>query len=111
MLAKNIRAMTWLCMCPESENTSTRKRAAHFIFTMMIFSIIFTGFVANCTYICKFLMVDIEGSLLSIMVSSGLGGLVYSLVTAIIMRFKIRSFYKHLSTIYDAGGNFLYIFL
>lgn len=95
--------MKWLSMYPANEHTNALNKMAYVIVTLTIFSINFTGFLSNFAYFYKYLSIDIEGSLLALMVCNILGGLAYSFATAIIMRYEIQSIYDKLSSIYGAS--------
>lgn len=97
------RVMVWLSMYPTDQQTSIWRKVAHVIVTILLFTINFTGFVANCTYFWKYLLIDIEGSLLAIMLACGIGGLVYSYAILIIMQHRMYAMYEKLSSIYDAS--------
>lgn len=100
--------MIWISMYPATEHTSKWKRMTYAMIALIIFFINSFGFLANCAYIYKNWLTDIEGSLLAIMISSILGGLAYSYAVAVNNRYKMRAMYDKLISIHDAGKCFIY---
>lgn len=104
MLATNRQVLTWLSMYPaNNQTTNFWKGIAYIMVTLTIFCVNLSAAIANLTFFLKFVLTNLEESLIALMICSGCTGLVYSFATAIIMRCKMKIIFEKLALIYDSS--------
>lgn len=96
--------MTWLSMCPADELTTTRQQKSGYIaYTLAVFILNVICFVASLVYCLKFFSIDFDGAAFAFMAAIGEFGLIYFMITAILMRHQIRNIFLNLSMIYKTS--------
>lgn len=96
--------MTWLCMCPtEDESTTLLQRMAYIVYTWTILLLNILSLFATLTFCWKYASIDFDGSTFASMVAIGDLGWIYFMVAAIVMRHQIGDIFTKLSTIYNCS--------
>lgn len=100
-LATTQQMMTWLCMCPaDEESTTPHQKRGYIAYTLAIVIMIEVCFFASMAYCIRFSTTDFDGAVFGFMCAIGAFGSVYVLIAAIRMRHQIGNIFASLSTIY-----------
>ena len=99
-LATGQRVLTWLCVCPPDETTSKWKKRAFIILSVCVFMADFSAFVTSVAYVQRFVSIDLEKSLCSMLQICAMGCVTYAYIHMFVLRHEITALLEHLSLIY-----------
>lgn len=100
------RVLTWLGVCPISGNVSKFERFDPIVVSFLIISSVSVALVASMVFFVKFLSVDLEKSLQTLLQIAGALSILYSFIVLYISRNKISAVFDHLKQIFDASKIF-----
>lgn len=95
--------MTWLCMYPPSESSSTRKKAAYKVMCAIVFTIDLCSVIVCIAFIWKYMLTDMAASLFALLGAVTFNSSLYSISIAIFMSHHARIIFEKLSAIYEAS--------
>lgn len=95
--------LTWMCMCPASEETSVRKKIAYKLCALTIFSVNLFDVIVLSAYIWKYAMTDFIGSLFTFIGVAAFTSSLYSMPIAYYLRHRAHGIFVRLAMIYDAS--------
>lgn len=94
--------MVWFCICPSDPSISKLQKLAHIIFAIVNSLLLFCDVAANVAFCWRFISIDLERCLSTLMSFSACISTAYSVIIAItLMRRKIDSIFKGLAKIYE----------
>lgn len=99
-LVANQRMMSWLRLYPDEETSSNTQKVARIVFSVINLTIILSGGVSSFIYFIEFMSIDLERSLFAILQFLLTSAVLYSHITAFVLRKQIPSLRKNLSKIY-----------
>ena len=102
-MATNRRVLTWFCAYPAPESTNKWTNLAHVAFTIAICVIFISGMLASTMFVIEYVRIDVEIALNAIFPVVALFGLVYMIITTIVLRYRIRDIFESLKKIYNAS--------
>lgn len=102
-LETNRCIMTWLCLHPANDNTSTVMKLVYMGITVACISSQLSIFLASIVHFWKFMWIDFGMALKAFWAIVVFGALLYSIIIMLFSRQKIEQTYETLSLIYDAS--------
>lgn len=99
-LATGQRVLTWLCVCPPDETTSKWRKRAFIIFSVCVFMADLSAFVTSVAYVHRYVSIDLEKSLCSMLQICAMGCVTYAYLQMFVLRHEITALLEHLSQIY-----------
>lgn len=106
-LATTRQSLTWLCMCPADESSSRWQKIAYTAFTTIGVVVTGVGIVGGLTFCAKFVSIDLGKSMFAFLYVAAEFTVIYTaLVVLLLMRHKIGSILKALTTIYKDAGEY-----
>lgn len=97
------RWMTWLSMCPADGSATAVQRTIYIAHSLTFFILNVSCFSASLAFFLIFYSTDFDGAMFAFMIAIGQFGLIYFMLAAILMRYKIGCTFARLSTIYDSS--------
>lgn len=86
----------WLCMCPAEKSSSAVNKIAYTTISLIIFAINVGCTVSGYMYFIKFRSIDLKGCLFAFMASSATLVVLYTMMSAYQMRYKIKQLFEKL---------------
>lgn len=94
----------WFCVCSADENTSEIKKSIFRVFTLIIILSDLSVIPASVIFALNNLSTDLDGCLHALFQITAYTGISYSMISALILRKKIRSLFDNLTLIYKKRG-------
>lgn len=85
------KIFTWLSIYPAAKGTSRLEKTAHFTFGFTVFLANFCAALAHLGYLCKYISIDLKGSVFAFMGVASFGCLTYIIITVFRLRLQICS--------------------
>ncbi|XP_055305850.1 odorant receptor 4-like [Sitodiplosis mosellana] len=104
-LATGQRVLTWLSVCPPDESTSKCQKQVYIICSVLVLVANVIGFVTSVAYVHRFVSIDLEKSLCSMLQICAMGCVSYAYILMFVLRHKVTAFLGHLSQIYKQYAN------
>lgn len=95
--------MTWLCMYPASELSSTRTKILYNVCGATMFGINLCSVLVCIAFIWKNVATDLLASLFAFLGAVTFGSSLYAIPIAIFSRYQAHSIFEQLSAIYEAS--------
>lgn len=100
-LVTNRRMLTWLCLYPNEETSTNRKKIARIVFSVANFIFVLSFFASSVAYLVEFVSIDLRHSLYALLQIFGGATVLYILVIAFHLRHKFPALRENLSQIYQ----------
>lgn len=102
-LQTNRRVLIWLCAYPAPDSTNKWINLAQIAFTFTVFAMVMGYFIASAKFIIEYVRIDVELALYAMFQMAASIGDLYLIITAIILRHRIRDIFEGLKNIYKAS--------
>lgn len=99
------QVLTWLCIYPADKSTSKWLKRAYVIFSVAVVVANSLGLITSVAYVYKFISIDLESSLCSILQIVATLSTSYAYILFFTFRHKIVAFFINLSDIYKQRAN------
>lgn len=100
-LVTNQQVLTWLCICPIEKSVTKFEKCAQIGITSLFVLTLFCGLTASVVYFVKFVSIDLEKSLYTVLQIGGTLLVLYTFTVLCLSRNKINAVFEHLTQIYD----------
>ena len=102
-MSTNRRVMTWLCAYSAPESTNKWTNLAHIAFTLAVCVVVIEDLVVSTKFIHEYVQVDFKITLYPVFQMAASFGLLYLIITSIVLRYRIRNIFERLKNIYKAS--------
>ena len=102
-MSTNRRVMTWLCAYSAPESTNKWTNVAHIAFTLAVCVVVIEDLVGSAMFVNEYVRIDLEIILYAVFQMTASFGLLYLIITSIVLRYRIRNIFERLKNIYKAS--------
>lgn len=99
----------WLGMCVPDKFTSRKIRIAYVGVASVVFALNLFCVLSNAAFFVEFISVDLKSALFAFMTISGFLAMLYTLINAFNLRYKINEIFEKLSEIYCERESILFV--
>lgn len=112
MLKTTKMVLTWLSLLPADNSTSTRKKIAYIVVSVIALSVTACCIPAYLIFVWKFKSIDLENALAAFTSATSLVGTDYIFIIIFISRRELLAVFEKLSAIQDSSkqSNFFHSF-
>lgn len=100
-LLTNQKVLTWLCICPADETTRKWQKFIYIGISFAIIAMKMSVVVSSMIFLLKNLSSDLNAALFAFLQIVGMSGMIYTFITGLLIRLKIRDSIQSLVEIYE----------
>ena len=105
-MSTNRRVMTWLCAYSAPESTNKWTNVAHIAFTLAVCVVVIEDLVGSAKFVNEYVRIDLEITLYAMFQMTAVIGLLYMIISSIVLRHRFRNIFESLKIIYKASKSF-----